>query len=84
MLILLADGTIMACRRFPSIVGNTRKDSFYDVFIKSDKLDEYRDYSDMEKCSKCELLQICRGCPAVAHGISGDWRSADPQRWKTL
>ncbi|MCL2173103.1 MAG: radical SAM protein [Candidatus Bathyarchaeota archaeon] len=84
ILTLLADGTIMACRRFPSIVGNIRKDSFYDVFLRSNKLDKYRDYSGMEKCSKCELLPICRGCPAVAYGVSGDWRSTDPQCWKEL
>jgi len=80
-MIILADGSVMACRRFPSFVGNVPKMNLLDIFL-SKKMNKYRDYSKMEKCSKCELLQLCRGCPAVAFGQTGQWNSPDPQCWK--
>lgn len=81
-LIILADGTVMACRRFPSIVGKVPEMKLFDVFIHSEKMNEFRDYSKLEKCSGCELVQICRGCPAVAYGQYGRWGAPDPQCWK--
>jgi len=83
-LIILADGTVMGCRRFPSIVGQVPKQSIYDIFLNSKEMDEYRNYSKLEKCSKCELLQICRGCQAVAYGQYGKRTAPDPQCWKQI
>lgn len=82
-IVLLADGTAMACRRFPSYVGNVKNNSLYELFM-SDKMNEYRKVENMEKCGKCDLLQICRGCPAVSYGIYGKWDAADPQCWKVV
>lgn len=83
-IIVLADGTVMACRRFPSPVGKVPEEKLLDIFLKSEKLNEYRNVHALEKCSKCELLRFCRGCPAVAYGQYGDWRKADPQCWKEI
>lgn len=82
-LVLLADGTAMACRRFPSYVGNVNKSSIYDIFL-SEEMEQYRKVEEMEKCSKCELIQICRGCPAASYGIHGRWNAPDPQCWKRI
>lgn len=80
-LTVLADGTVYACRRFESPVGKVPDQGFYDIFF-GERLDEYRDVERMEKCSKCEMLPYCRGCMAVAHSVTGDWKAADPQCWK--
>lgn len=84
-LVLLADGTIYACRRFVSPLGNVRRDDLYHIFRYSLTLNRMRNVDLYEKCRLCELRQYCRGCPAVAAGANeGDFLSPDPQCWKEL
>jgi radical SAM/SPASM domain protein of ACGX system len=84
-LVLLADGTIYACRRFVSPIGNVRRDDLYHVFRYSQTLNKMRNVELYEKCRLCELRQYCRGCPAVAAGAnSGAFLAPDPQCWKKL
>ena len=78
---ILADGAVYACRRFVSPVGKLPRQSITQVFLGK-KLNRYRQIEKLEKCSKCELLYYCRGCPAVAWGVSDSYISADPQCWK--
>lgn len=80
---ILSDGAVYACRRMESKVGNALQEDLYDLFV-GDKMDAYRVYENFEKCSKCELLRFCRGCPAVAHGYSGNMYAPDPQCWKNV
>jgi radical SAM/SPASM domain protein of ACGX system len=80
-LVLLADGTAMACRRFFSPVGRFPEQSLSDIFLRSLSMARYRRVAGLSKCQSCELLHNCRGCPAVAHGSSGDWQAPDPQCW---
>ncbi len=81
-MIILADGKVNACRRFPSEIGDIKKSKLLDIFLNSPKLNEYRGVDKLEKCSKCELMQICRGCPAIAYSTYGRWNAPDPQCWK--
>lgn len=78
---VLANGTVYACRRFNSPVGDAKHESLHDIFM-SPTMDVYRDYSQMKKCRDCKLLSYCRGCMAVTHGSTEDWTQADPQCWK--
>lgn len=81
-LAILADGTVYACRRFPSSIGQVPQQSLVDIFT-SDALEGYRQVEHMEKCGHCPLLYYCRGCPAVAFAHSGgNFFSPDPQCWK--
>ena len=77
----LADGTIYACRRSETPVGNALNDSFYDVFM-GEKMNEYRKYDEFEACKDCELKCYCRGCPSVAKCLTGNFYAKDPQCWK--
>jgi radical SAM/SPASM domain protein of ACGX system len=77
------DGSVSACRRMESFIGNAFTDSLYDIFLNK-KMDAYRSYDRFEKCSKCELLRFCRGCPAVACGSTHNFYSPDPQCWKKV
>lgn len=81
-LTITADGNIMACRRFDSVVGNVET-GIYDAF-KSSEMDKYRHYGKFEKCKDCVLLRFCRGCPAVAYGYKRDFYASDPQCWRTV
>lgn len=78
---ILPDGTVYACRRFKSPIGNALKDSLEAIFL-SKKMDHYRDLDAMEGCGRCELRNYCRGCPAVAFGSTGSYHAKDPQCWK--
>ncbi len=78
---VLADGTVMACRRFNSPVGKVPEQSFSDIFFNQ-KMNEYRDYSTLEKCKDCNLLNYYRGCMAVAYGVNRRHTAPDPQCWK--
>ena len=78
---ILSDGSVYACRRMKSKVGNALTDDLYDLFT-GPPMDQYRQYEKFEKCSGCELLRFCRGCPAVAYGFHGTMYAPDPQCWK--
>ena len=80
-LTVLSDGSVYACRRCNSKIGNIFHESFEHIYF-SDKLDNYRKYDAFEACSRCELLRFCRGCPAVAKCTTGNFYSKDPQCWK--
>jgi len=83
-LVLLPDGLGMACRRFYSPVGQFPQQSLSHIFLHSRSLAGYRKIKTLEKCSQCKLLYNCRGCPAVAHGVHGDWKKPDPQCWQEI
>jgi radical SAM/SPASM domain protein of ACGX system len=83
-LCVLADGTVYACRRFPSPVGKVPEQKIWDIFLKSKQMNEYRKYEKIKGCGKCELLPICRGCRAVAYGLTGNYFARDPQCWKEV
>jgi len=81
-LTMLADGTVVPCRRLPIKIGKVPQESFYDIFLNSKELNEIRKINNLEKCNKCELLLYCRGCPAVAYAMSKSYYASDPQCWK--
>lgn len=82
-LTILTDGTVYACRRSTTPVGNVFDEDLYDIFV-SDRMNAYRQYDSFEKCKKCDLLAFCRGCPSVAKCTYGNFYAPDPQCWKEL
>lgn len=66
-LTLLADGTIVPCRRLELPIGNVRTDSLREVWATSELLGRLRDKSNYTgKCGSCERWAACRGCRAIA------------------
>ena len=78
---LLPNGTVYACRRFDSLIGNIKKQSFKEIFLSPD-MNKYREIEKLEGCKDCELLNYCRGCHAVAAGTTGNFFDKDPQCWR--
>ncbi len=76
------DGTVYACRRLEIPLGNVRKESLRDLFIKSSTMNNFREYNKIDECGSCELMNYCRGCRAVAYATTGDYFSKDPQCWR--
>lgn len=80
---ILPNGTVMACRRFESKIGNLFRTSLYKLW-RGKMMESYRQYDKFEKCSRCELLRFCRGCPVVAYGYNKSFYSPDPQCWNEI
>jgi radical SAM/SPASM domain protein of ACGX system len=82
-LTILSNGDVYACRRMDSKVGNVLTNRLGDVWGGAG-MERFREYGAFKKCAKCELLRFCRGCPAIAYSITGDFYAADPQCWKEI
>lgn len=83
-LTLLEDGTVYACRRMESPVGEVPKQKIEDIFF-GEKMDRFRLIDKIEGCKDCKLKNYCRGCRAVAAGTNnGDHLSLDPQCWLAI
>ncbi|MDA8100671.1 MAG: radical SAM protein [Nitrospiraceae bacterium] len=84
-LTLLADGTVVPCRRMPLPIGNVRTHSLRELWAASPVLEALRDKSRYSgKCGSCGHWEECRGCRAIAYADalargSGDFLSDDPQ-----
>ncbi|WP_027183413.1 radical SAM/SPASM domain-containing protein [Desulfovibrio inopinatus] len=69
---ILADGTVPACRRFPLVVGDLKTQRFEEIFLGSTELKKFRRPQFFHECGACEYYTLCRGCPAVVFGETGD------------
>ena len=78
---LLSNGTVYACRRFESAVGDINVQNFKEIFLSSE-MNKYRQIENLSGCNSCDLLNYCRGCHAVAAGTTGNFFDKDPQCWR--
>lgn len=81
-LCLDVDGSIYSCRRVPLPIGSIRETNLLDFFLNSNKLNEQRQFEKIECCGECDLMNVCRGCRAVAYANTGNYFSRDPQCWR--
>jgi len=68
-LALLADGTVHACRKFPSPLGSILDQSLDEIY-NSAAAKRYR--QGAEECRDCKLNPVCRGCLAVSNSQGND------------
>ena len=84
-LTILADGTLVPCRRLPVPIGNITVDSVREVWASSPVLEALRDRSRYHgACGSCPRWSDCRGCRAIAYAHAGsrgvdDILAEDPQ-----
>ncbi|MCD4670652.1 MAG: radical SAM protein [Actinomycetia bacterium] len=81
---ILPEGIVYACPRLPIPIGDIHTQSILDIFLESDTLEKLRRIEQHEKCSSCPLLLYCRGCPAMAYAVKGDYFAGDPQCWRLI
>lgn len=75
-LVLLPNGEVHACRKFPSPLGNILSASLKEIYY-SEEAQRYRLGSI--KCQGCKLYGLCRGCLAVTHSYNLDpFKELDP------
>lgn len=79
LLVVLADGTLLPCRRLPLVVGSLMENNISELFEKSSILQELRSFEYPEECSTCGVRHLCKGgakCQSLA--LKGDWKMKDP------
>ena len=79
LLAILADGTVMPCRRLPIPVGNVTQSELLTIYRESPELIELRKAEIPEKCKPCKYAQSCRGgAKCITYAKSGRYDIPDP------
>jgi len=68
------DGKVLPCNQLMYEVGDLRKNSFHDIWTKSERLAYLRSLKlrNLKGCSNCRLLPNCSRCPGLALIEGGD------------
>lgn len=79
LLAILADGTVMPCRRLPIEAGNVTQSELLTIYRESLELIKLRKSEIPEKCKPCKYAQSCRGgAKCIACAKSGRYDIPDP------
>ncbi len=79
---ILADGTVIPCRRIPIPLGRIPEQSFEEIFLGHELLRRFRRRESYAVCGSCDLYAVCRGCPGFAYGATGDPFAANPHCYR--
>ncbi len=72
-------GQIQPCGYLELNCGNVQKQSFAEIWERSEVFCNLRDYGKYGgKCGRCEFIKVCGGCRARAYEATGDYLSEEP------
>jgi AdoMet-dependent heme synthase len=71
------EGRVTPCPYTPAVAGDLRRQSFADVWWDSPVFRALRDGQPGGKCGRCEYRELCGGCRARAHAVTGDLLAED-------
>jgi AdoMet-dependent heme synthase len=71
------EGRVTPCPYTPVVAGDLRSHSFAEVWWGSPVLRSLRDGAPGGKCGRCEYRELCGGCRARAHAVTGDLLAED-------
>lgn len=80
-LTILSNGEVMPCRRFPKVIGDLKKQNFFEIWYGSNVLWDLRKPKNIDGCGNCSKLDKCGGCRGLAYVYFGDYMAPDPQCW---
>jgi radical SAM protein with 4Fe4S-binding SPASM domain len=73
------EGEVFPCGYLPALAGDLRKQSFAEIWTKSEVFGTLRDNDKLTgKCGCCEFRNVCMGCRARAFAATGDYMAAEP------
>ncbi len=84
VLIVMANGEVLACRRVPIVMGNVLDQSLFEIWYSSNKLWEMRNLNNAHVfCQKCPNFNGCfGGAKCVTYTYSNELFVPDVQCWK--
>lgn len=72
LLAILADGSVMPCRRLPIVIGNALESSITDLCSNSEVIKYLKDNEIPEECRKCYKSEKCRGgLKCLSYAVTG-------------
>lgn len=78
LLVLLADGSLMPCRRLPFVIGNLRDASMKEIVQHSGLMAELRRPQIPKGCGRCpKLLRCGGGAKCVTYALTGELNCRD-------
>lgn len=79
LLALLADGSVMPCRRLPIVAGSIKESSLLSIYRESPVLQALRSADIPEECGGCGYKELCRGgSKCIAYAKYNDFSRPDP------
>jgi AdoMet-dependent heme synthase len=73
------EGEVYPCGYLPVMAGDLRKQTFAEIWEKSEVFIQLRDTGNLKgKCGCCEFRNICMGCRARAFAATGDFLDEEP------
>lgn len=78
LLTLLADGTLLPCRRLPIPIGSCLESDMSELYGNSDLIRELQEQVIPEECTACKHAVLCRGgAKCLTYAVTGDFRGKD-------
>ncbi|WP_295091306.1 radical SAM protein [Ruminococcus sp.] len=78
LLTLLADGTLLPCRRLFIPIGNCLVNDMNELCEKSEIIHELKEQKIPEDCMLCPQAVLCRGgAKCLTYAVTGDYRGKD-------
>lgn len=79
LLAILADGSVMPCRRIPVAVGNVKEKDLLSIYRDSPELIKMRNITIPEQCEQCDFSEQCRGgARCITYAKTGRYDLPDP------
>lgn len=79
LLAILADGSVMPCRRLPTVVGNVKEKDLLLIYRDSPELIKLRNSDIPEQCKSCDFSERCRGgAKCITYAKTGRYDLPDP------
>ena len=75
LLVILADGTLLPCRRLPITVGNVLEHSISVLVASSEVLKNLREDTLSDECKTCEKCK--GGAKCLNYAVTGDYKGKD-------
>ncbi len=82
LLIVLANGDVMPCRRLPLTIGNVHETDLLTLHRESPVMQQLRAAGVPEGCKGCRYAEMCRGgAKCIAYAKQGRFDIPDPDCW---
>ena len=79
LLVVLANGDVMPCRRLPLVIGNVRETDLLTLHRESPVMRDLRQTPVPQACAACHYADSCRGgAKCIAYARTGRYDVADP------